>query len=275
MIKFICSAVVLFSSLSFAQTQQRMAAYPQQDIDISAQSLNFLKKGFPTKTGNASWMGKPMRTLLVSSAAQYRHMPAVLVAAFSASNKADSENAFKWLESYECENYLACGDFEQFLTKQISAYGKSLNAFLKIRADRLLAKVQERIKTFPSPSQKEGFCPTAKDVQETWLKLAYQLYCPPYELANNPRGCAMLTAKPQACSATEGLFSSLLRWTSQDRMSSSRLMNFEHTLQKGCAQQWTVKMDCESQGVVQKLEFSCESQIQKYPAQVVCKSKQP
>jgi hypothetical protein len=257
---------------SGAENRPRMSAFPQEDIQIHEQSLHFLKKGFPQKSYSAGWMGQPTRTLLVSAEAQYRHMPAMLVAAFSTQKKEETENAFKWLEAYQCENYLACSDFELFLSKQLNGYGKGLNGILKIRVDKILAEVQEKLKSFKDIPKKEAFCAQDKTTQENWLKLAYQLYCAPYDIAVNPKGCAMLTSKSQACSATEGLVNSLERWTGSDA-NSGRITHFEQSLKKGCEKQWSVKMDCDSKGQLKPLEFSCENQSQKYPAQVLCVSK--
>jgi hypothetical protein len=266
-------AVLVGFQVSFAADPvMPMSPFPKEDIQIHEKSLGFLKHGFPQKTHRADWMGHPMRTLLVRAKPQYRHMPAVLVAAFSAQKKDELENAFKWLEVYECENYLACLDFEQFLNKQIVGYGKSMNGILRIRADKILARVQNEIKSAGSPIKKEAFCLQDQATRQNWLKLAYQLYCAPYEITSDPRGCAMLTHKPQSCSATEGLVNSIERWTGSDS-NSGRITHFEQTLEKGCEKQWTVKMDCDNKGQIQKLEFTCESQTQKYPAQVNCISK--
>jgi len=201
------------------------------------------------------------------------------VAAFS-DKKSDGENAFKWLESYQCENYLACSDFAEFFESQLKAYGKSLSGLMKIKADQLLIKIQDRLKTFPKPPQK-GFCNESPEAQENWLKLAYQLYCAPYSVAQNARGCAMLTNKPQSCSSTEGLYRSLGRWSKQEVMSSSRLTGFEHTLSRGCETEWNVKVECDggvassgsSKNEIKKFEFSCTNPTEKYPAPVVCKTK--
>lgn len=224
-------------------------------------------------------MGKPMRTLLVSSSAQYRHLPAVLVAAFSGNSK-ESENAFRWLDSYDCENYLACSDYSTFLGLQLKAFGTSLSGAHRIKADQILVKINERIKTFPQPPR-QGFCGEEPAAQAHWLKLSYQLYCAPYVVAQSARGCGMLTSKSQPCSATEGLLNSLKRWSAQEVMSSSRIMGFEQSLTHGCDKEWTVKVICdgpqksstENVSQMTNLEFTCTNPTQKYPAPVVCKAK--
>lgn len=256
----------------------RMAAFPNEDLRIYEQSLGFLKKGFPQKS-QGSWMGKPMRTLLVSSSAHYRHLPAVLVAAFSGNAK-ERENAFRWLDSYECENYLACSDFSTFLEAQLKAYGTSLSGAHRIKADQLLAKIKERNKTFPTAPQ-NGFCGESAATQESWLRLSYQLYCAPYVVAQNARGCGMLTSKTQPCSATEALSHSLDRWSGQSVKSGGRITSFEHSLNRGCDREWTVKVTCdgpqnpsaENASKMTPLEFTCTNPMQKYPAPITCKAK--
>lgn len=236
------------------------------DLEVRDQSRKFHKEMYPKGPVDAWWASpaynRKSGLLRTDVPGAYRHMHAMVVAAFYAKRKDHREAARSWLKSYECENVVACEDFHQFYDGALKANAltikddKALAAAQALR-DSILERARKLAERKPPTT---GVCAPQAD-RAGWLALEYELFCP---AKGTPRQHGLCPS----CAETKALELQLNMDSHQMVMSSSFLDTFEHRGIADCSKPWKVWIKCGG-GVTAAYSLECERKA----GQVSCREK--
>lgn len=212
------------------------------DLEVREQSLKFQKEMYPKGNIDAWWASpdynRKSGLLRNDSPASYRHMHAMVVAAFYAKRKDHREAARAWLARYECENTIACDDYFAFLDG-------ALKANLLTESDPEIKKQQEGLRDEAKERQRSvgndkppttGLCGPDSD-RAGWLAREYELFCPARQI---PAQYGLGGGTKE----TEALKFKLALDSSQMVLSSSYLDKLEHLGSADCSKPWKAKLIC-------------------------------
>jgi hypothetical protein len=235
----------------------------KHDIESHEASLNYQKNmGSIEKIKNATWLPDD------ASIHSFRYLHAVIAAAFHAEQGDQKSKARQWLDHYQCENALACRDFEIALDVVSRTKTKKDPWLEKIKAD-LVTRTASFRSQIPIVA---GLC-TENSERAKWLELAYQAYCPSFETLSEQTNCAGFSQEDKNCSTTHALVKSIEFQSSQLVINSSSLMNYKHLGKKDCNQDWKVEMLCSSAGKETTYKINCKRLNKSFPIQLKCEEE--
>jgi hypothetical protein len=238
-------------------------------------SLKFAKDGYPKTLANARWLpAKDRQGLLRKSQVKpFRYAYAMIVSALYDVRADQQRLSWKWLDDYECENAMACGQFLDFFDGALKAHPFRLKEPDQARARRIRERARMKAESLAKEDlTRNGIC-TLGAPRDKWIEMAYQLYCPPSPAAAPDQGCGALSEDPKKCSSTEAIQNLVETSSHQLLLSSSFVESFKHKGKPNCEQPWRVEVVC---GGTVRREFNleCTREGAGYPADVHCREIQ-
>ncbi len=266
----ICLSTVFFSFIAIQAKSNQRTPNIKWALEISSISQKFMKEDLPVAKVDTWWANPKYNQnsglMMRGSIKQYRHMHAMVIAAFFAKRKDHQKLAKEWLGSYQCENIIACEDLIEFYERALEATVSDQKRKSEIKEkDQILTKAKLRLqdvkKNTPKP---QGLC--QKDsMQGAWLEIGYELYCWNVSLPPEQGLCP-------DCQSTKDMAFRLGRATHQSVMSSSYLEGIEHIGAADCMKPWETVIKCGGHKA-STFKFLCQQTTSEYPLKIQCTPK--
>lgn len=256
--------VLLISDVSATTPEVNYKWYWETEL----KSREFEKNMYPQGTVDAWWASPGHKRkndfLLEGVPREFRHMHAMVVALFYAQRADQREVALDWLESYTCENIVACEDTKLFFEGAYKSAGLTIKkSVLKKRIQKVFDSISARAKSLESTKPAPSLC--GKDSPRAqWLEMEYALICP-IGKAPPERGFCL------DCEDTQRMQFRIGMDSRQMVMSSSYLDSFVHEGSQDCSLPWQAVLTCGGGGGSKSTYvFKCDRVRTSYPQQIRC-----
>lgn len=209
-------------------------AAPKGQMDLREISRNMAVKGPPDQSIRADWAIKADSH--TNGVTAYRYVHAMVNASIFGEKQKIRETARRWLQNYECENWLGCQSYLDYLNLALEKSQRESDESELESFKALKVKIGERIKMFASQApDRSGVC-SPHSRRAAWLEQEYRLLCPTKPGKNH--------LCPN-CMDTNWLKKRIDQDSGQMVMSSAFLKDMKHEGSADCRQPWKVTLTCD------------------------------
>lgn len=249
MLKVLAVSLLFTASASQAAPIRPEAFNGKLDYEMTQVSRGYAKESYPSVRVDTYWSDAKY---IIKGFHPYRHMHAMVVAAFYSKRKDQQAGAWSWLVDYNCENAVACADYVSFFEGAQKANILKMKTADRKLSEETLARARARLKSMPEIARK-GLCPQQAD-RADWFSQEYTLYCP-----------SIAAMKGQNAG---GFIEKVGMDSHQAIMSSSFVKTFDHQGPADCSAPWKAVLEC---GVTEKTHtLNCAREGDGLPFTVKC-----